>query len=200
MIEKPILLELPMPIKTPRLVIMPPAGEFAEKIDEAILESLDVLRPWMPWVEKEMMTLEDRREMLIRKSAAFLLREDLMFLVFTHEGEFVMATGLTRIKWDVPSAEIGYWCRKSAQGKGYVTEASNALIRYAFEVLKVRKVDIGMDSENIASENVAKRLNMVKEAETLGTIRTLHTCGNLRRRLHYVAFDTASLPPLEVNW
>lgn len=199
MIDNPILLTMPLPIKTPRLLIVSPKAEHAEKLQEAVLESLDDLKPWMPWAEKSM-TLDERREMLIRKQAAFLLREDLMLLVFTHEGEFVLATGFHRIDWDIPRVEIGYWCRSSAHGQGYVTETANALIRYAFDVMKVRKVQIDMDSENSASEKVALRLNMIKEAETVGTIKTLHKDGHLRRRYHYACFDTSALPPLDISW
>lgn len=198
-IEKPILLDLPMPIRTPRLVITPPKLEYAEQIMAAKEESMDVLVPWMTWAKDGPGTLDDNKEVMIKHYAQFILREDLMMLAFTHEGEFVVASGIHRIDWDEPMAEIGYWCKKSAHGKGYVTETANALIRYAFDVLKMRKMQIGMDSENTASENVARRLNMIKEFECVGGVKTLHPEG-MRTRYSYCCFDTKSLPPLEVSW
>src|SRR5690606_18745889 len=160
---------VPMPIITPRLIIVAPHPDHAEKFWEAREASLDVLYPWMGWADKTT-TLEENKIFLAKKAAEFITRESLMMLAFTHDGEFVVSTGLHDIDWRNGTIEIGYWAKKSAHGKGYVTEAANALTRYAFEVLKMRKVCIGMDSENAASEAVPKRLNMVKEFEAAGMI------------------------------
>lgn len=198
-IEKPMLLDLPMPIRTPRLLITPVHPEHAEAFYNAKVESMEVLYPWMVWAKNGPGTLDEQKEMMTRKYAEFILRENLMMLAFTHDGEFVVATGLHNLDWFIPSAEVGYWCKKSAQGQGYVTEAANAITRYAFEVLSMRKIYIGMDSENTASENVAKRLNMAKEFEELFGVHTLHN-DNRRLRLSYACFSVADLPSLDVSW
>ena len=199
-VENPLLLEMPLPIITPRLKIVAVDPLYAQEMHEAKIESHEHFFPWMVWA-KETSTLDDPRAMMTQKKAAFLLRESLMMLVFTHEGQFVAATGYDKIDWDVPMAEIGYWCRKSAAGRGYVTEAVNALIRYAFDVLKMRKISVAMDSENHASEAVAKRLNMELEFEAAGLIKTLHPPENgLRICKSYACFNTEKLPPLDVQW
>ena len=198
MTKKYILTDVPMPIRTERLVIFPMLPEHAEALYHAKLESIDHLRPWIAWAA-ETGSLDDQKEMIIRKYAEFVLREEMMLLAFTHEGEFVVATGFHDIDWRVPRASIGYWCRKSAVGNGYVTETANALIRYGFEVLGFRKIIINMDSENTASENVALRLNLTKEYEELGGLVTLHE-GGLRTKRSYCCFDTSRLPPLDVTW
>lgn len=199
-IEKPILLEIPFPIITPHLRIVPVDPIYAVEFHAAKIESVEHLVPWMTWAA-DIGTLDDTREFMTRKKVEFLLRENLMLLAFTHEGHFVVATGLHEIDWTIPMAEIGYWCRKSALGQGYVTEASNAMARYAFEILKMRKITIAMDSENQASEVVPKRLNMDLEFEAAGMIKTLHPPSEcLRRRKSYACFDSTQLPPLEVQW
>lgn len=200
MIEKPILLDLPMPIRTPRLNIVMPDPKYAEEITRAKEESLDSLRPWMPWAKDGAGTVDDTREMLIKAQAKFILREDLMMLVFTHEGEFVAAAGLHGFSWRIPSAFIGYWAKTSAQGKGYVTEATNALLRYGFGHIGLRKMDVFMDSENTASENVAKRLNLPLEYEERGGVSTLHDDQLARTKRNYAAFGVEDLPPLDVSW
>jgi len=195
------LIELPMPIITPRLKIVPAHPDHAQKILDAKIESVDILHPWMVWIKDGPGTLEEQRIMLAMAYHKFLTREDLMMLAFTHDGAFVVATGLHQGNWDDGVMEIGYWAKKSAHGKGYVTEAANALTRYAFDVLGVRKIGIGMDSENTASEAVPKRLNMTLEFEAAGMIRTLHPKdGPLRVRRSYAAFDTSRLPALDVSW
>ncbi len=195
------LIELPMPIMTPRLKIVPPHPDYAQQILDAKIESVDILHPWMTWIKDGPGTLEEQRIMLAKAYHKFLTREDLMMLAFTHEGEFVVSTGLHQRDWSEGVMEIGYWAKKSAHGKGYVTEAANALTRYGFEALKLRKICIGMDSENTASEAVPKRLNMTLEFEAAGMVNTLHPKdGSLRVKRSYAAFDTKSLPALEVRW
>lgn len=201
MTQSPALKNIPMPIRTPRLVIHPPHPDYAEVFYAAKVESADVLYPWMTWIKDGPGTLEQQREMFVKKQAQFITRDDLMMLAFTHDGEFVVATGLHNIDWHIPLGEIGYWCKKSAQGKGYVTEAANALARYAFGALGFRKVNLGMDTENKNSEAVAKRLNMTHEFDNAGAIDTLHPIdGPLRVRRNYCCFDTSALPPLDVSW
>ena len=39
------------------------------------------------------------------------------------------AAGLHRTVWATPRTEIGYWCRKRFEGKGYITEAVNGITR-----------------------------------------------------------------------
>ncbi len=198
MIEKPILLDLPMPIVTPRLKIVPWHPDHTEAFHQMREESLPDLKPWMVWADTPA-TRDDVREMLTNGYARFVLRETLNMLAFTLEGELVASTGLHEFNWRVPMAGVGYWCRSSARGKGYVTEAANALIRYGFQAIGLRKVSIGMDSENVRSEAVAKRLGLVKEFEQMGAISTLHP-DQLRKRLEYSCFDTSRLPPLDVKW
>jgi hypothetical protein len=48
---KPILLNLPMPIQTKRLLIRPPQLGDGSIINTAIVESYDVLKLMMPWAQ-----------------------------------------------------------------------------------------------------------------------------------------------------
>jgi len=198
MIEKPILLDLPMPIRTPRLVITMPLPEHSDAVREAKIESMPELTNWMLWAASNP-RIGEEKTILTEALAEFILRENLMMLVFTHEGEFVAATGLHRFNWKVPRCEIGYWCRSSMTGKGYITEMANALTRYAFEVMKMRKVTIDVDSENTKSAAVAKRLEFVHDYDDLGGI-VIPNATELRTRSVYACYDPTTLPPLEVNW
>lgn len=70
-----------------------------------------------------------------------------------------------RIKPVQLSAEIGYVLSPSYQGKGYATEAAQAILDFAFEVLELEKVTATCNSENIESEALMLRLGMKKEGE-----------------------------------
>lgn len=56
--------------------------------------------------------------------------------------------------------EIGWRLAPVAQGKGYATEAGQAAMDYAFEVIKAKQVIAIADPDNAASIKVMQRLRM----------------------------------------
>ncbi|WP_419893206.1 GNAT family N-acetyltransferase [Oceanobacillus kimchii] len=63
--------------------------------------------------------------------------------------------------------EIGYWIAKNHWGKGYATEAAQALFAFARKNMKVDRVISLIQHENTASCNVAKKLMMKVEKEII---------------------------------
>jgi RimJ/RimL family protein N-acetyltransferase len=55
-------------------------------------------------------------------------------------------------------AEIGYAFGKAYWGKGYATEACQAVIEYVFKELRIKRIVTGIDPENTRSNNLQKRL------------------------------------------
>jgi ribosomal-protein-serine acetyltransferase len=75
MIENPILLNLPMPIFTPRLQIRPRQFGEGKICAQAINDSLEHLKPWMPFAQNPMNEIDS--EIFCRKSLAdFIARKD----------------------------------------------------------------------------------------------------------------------------
>jgi RimJ/RimL family protein N-acetyltransferase len=156
----PLLLELPGHIDTQRLHLRVPRAGDGEALYAAIVESLPELRRFLaslPWVAAE--PSPEASEAWCRNAAAnFLARRDLPFLMFEREGgALVGATGLHRTVWETPRTEIGYWCRTTRAGRGYVSEAVAAVARYAHENLRAVRVEIVTDEANLASRRVAER-------------------------------------------
>jgi ribosomal-protein-serine acetyltransferase len=65
--------------------------------------------------------------------------------------------------WEIPSFEIGYWLRRSAEGHGYMSEAARLLTDFVLNDLKANRVEIQCDERNTHSANVARRLGYVQE-------------------------------------
>ena len=195
----PILIDIPMPITTDRLILRPPQSGDGAELNAAILESWEELHDWVPFA-KVKPKLEESEENVRRAQARFLLREDLRISIYDKEtGEFAGSTGLHRIKWEIPSFEIGYWARRSFAGRGYVTEAANAITRYAFEQLKAKRVELRYSTKNDKSIAIAKRLGFDYE----GCLRNEHLSpsGNeLRDMFVYSRLNAEGLPTLNVNW
>ena len=64
-------------------------------------------------------------------------------------------------------AEIGYWIGKPFWGRGYATEAAQAIIRFGFEELSLNRIYATHFADNPASGRVMQKVGMVYE----GTMR-----------------------------
>ncbi len=164
---EPLLEEVPQRIDTERLILRCVRGSDAAVVNDAVCESIDDLRPYMPWAQTEP-TLARSEADCRRMQAQFLLRGELSMFMFERradgsEGDFIGGTGLHRIDWNVRRFEIGYGCRIGRQRRGLVTEAVHALTRLAFGQLRARRVEIRMDDTNQCSWRVAQRAGYVLE-------------------------------------
>jgi len=189
----PILLDLPPSIETPRLTLRPPRAGDGPALHQALTESLPELRRFLaslPWVAAEQ-TPESAETFCRNGEANFVARKDLPFLAFEKRtGRLVASAGLHRTAWQTPKTEVGYWCRTSAARNGFVTEAVNALVAYAFRHIRAVRVELITDEENVASRRVAERAGFVLE----GVLRHERRApdGSLRNTCVYARFPNAA--------
>jgi RimJ/RimL family protein N-acetyltransferase len=183
MITNPRLLDFPEQIESDRLLLRPLRHGDGQIINDALGESLNELRPWMPWASR-MQTLEESEDFARRSVAEFSERQILNYLMIDRfEGLHIGNAGFHNIDWSVPSLELGYWVRTSQQGQGYVTEAVLAMTGFAFEIFKAERLEIRCDSRNTRSAAVALRAGYTLEGH-LRHQRRDHD-GNLRDTLIY---------------
>jgi RimJ/RimL family protein N-acetyltransferase len=164
-------------IQTNRLVLRCYEPGDAPALHRAINRSIDHLRPWLPWVQQEPKGLEDRIGLIRMFRGQFDLGLDYAFGIFdTEEKEIIGSTGLhTRIGKN--AREIGYWVGVDYIGKGYATEAVGALIRVAFDIERLSRIEIRCAPDNIRSQHVPEKLGFRME-------------GIIKRSLHDSIVDT----------
>jgi len=176
---EPILKDFPHTFNSERLTIRCPMPGDGPAVYEAVLESLDDLRPWLPWAV-ENPSIAKTEENVRRGHARFLTREDLWLLLFLKDtNTCIGGSGLHRIDWEVPKFEIGYWLRSSYVGQGYMAEAVTAISQFAFHTLNAKRVEIRCDARNERSASVARRLHFTHEG-TLRQEARHHLTGELR--------------------
>jgi RimJ/RimL family protein N-acetyltransferase len=196
----PVLIEVPMPIRTPRLLIRPKQPGDGAPTAAAVAETWDDLHEWMAWAER----LEDntavQQEIRTRHvMATFLLREEFNLMgIEIATDEPVIWCGFHNVDWTARQCETGFWVRKSAHGRGFATEATNALLRYAFGPLGMRRVGITHSGGNEASRRVVEKLGFTPE-EVQPRTNPLPG-GRVADRYVYARLNTDGLPPLEVTW
>ena len=161
-----------------RVIIRPYRESDAQDVFEAVGESRDHLRPWLPFAD-EHQTVEETRDWIIHQVAAWLLREDMtlgMWEAATYR--YLGGTGFHPHDWDIGYFEIGYWIRASAEGHGYVTEAVRLLTDFVFHTLKANRLEIRCDELNVRSAAIPRRLGFVEE----GRLRNLLSAHDGRLR------------------
>lgn len=152
----PSELYIPESIETKRLMLRPPLPCDAPVVNAAIEETFEDLHLWMDWAH-HLPTIEETEEHSRNALNLFRARTDFPFRAYLKStNEYVLSCGIHPMDWDVPKFEIGYWCRASMQGHGYVTEAVQALTRVGFENLKANKIEIRCDVRNLRSRRVAE--------------------------------------------
>jgi RimJ/RimL family protein N-acetyltransferase len=167
----PVLLDIPDRIETERLLLRAPRPGDGAMVNASVLETLDDLRRYpasMSWAMQEQ-PVGATEEYCRRGAASWILRADFpMLALWRNSGEHAGNVGLHRFNWDTRVFEIGWWCRRRAQGQGLITEAARALTEFAFAQLGARRVWCACDEENEKSWRVAERLGFAHE----GTLRS----------------------------
>jgi RimJ/RimL family protein N-acetyltransferase len=74
------------------------------------------------------------------------------------------------VNWQIPEFEIGYFVDCLHEGKGFVTEAVQAVIGFCFTYLHAYRLRISCNELNIRSCSVAERCGFKRE----GYIREVH--------------------------
>jgi RimJ/RimL family protein N-acetyltransferase len=151
-------------IRTPRLLLRCWNPADAPLLIDAVTQSLDHLRAWMPWALHEPEPLDAKVDRLRRMRAEFDNGTDFIYAIFDLDETRVLGgTGL-HPRVGPGALEIGHWIHKDHIGRGLATEATAALTRVAFEVEDVQRVEIHCDPRNVRSAAVPRKLGFQLEA------------------------------------
>ncbi|MGH3017003.1 MAG: GNAT family N-acetyltransferase [Gaiellaceae bacterium] len=82
-------------------------------------------------------------------------------------------------------AEIGYWVRAGARGRGVATRAVRLASEWAFEEGGVQRLQLRADELNAASQRVAVNAGFQRE----GVLRSARYSRRQRRRVDFVMFS-----------
>lgn len=195
-----VLIEVPMPIRTPRLTIRPKEIGDGAITSAAVTETWEELNRWMRWAENrdaftaELLEIRNRQVM-----ASFLLRETIELIgIETQTGKAIVWCGFHDIDWKARQCDTGYWVRKSARRQGIATETANAMLRYAFSALGMQRVGLTHSGGNEPSRRIAEKLGF--NFEGIQRRANMLPSGKCADRCCYARFGLADLPHLEVSW
>ncbi len=195
----PSLQKRPTIIQTPRLTLSLFQEHHSKQLNEAVVQSLDSLQPWMPWAQQAP-TLAETSIFVRQMIAESELDRQFHLCIFLKDSTTLIGSiGYRTIDWSVPLVEIGYWVHKDYTRLGYATEAAHALTLYALEVFKAHRVEIRCEQENRTSQRVAEKLGFTKEMISRNFARSADR-SKVCNIVVYARYDTRGLPVMPVAW
>ncbi|BET65480.1 GNAT family N-acetyltransferase [Opitutales bacterium ASA1] len=134
------------------VVALRPLGpEHALAMAEAAAESRDRLSPWLPWCTPQYGPAH-AAEFAGSRPEAWVDATEYAFAIFADAPErFVGVCGLNELRPLHHTANLGYWVRSSATGRGYAPAAARLLARFGLLHLPLRRIEIVVAVDNRAS-------------------------------------------------
>lgn len=146
-----------------------PAGRVSlRKLTEADAPALydlfshpEVMRYW----SRPAMTDPTQAEQLLSEVRADYQSGESLPLGIERNGDRVLVGNCTLFHFHAASrrAEVGYALRRAYWGFGYMHEALQALVRYAFDQLVLNRLEADIDPRNTSSARSLERLGFLKE-------------------------------------
>lgn len=153
----PNIAKLPLVIETARLVMRPWTVDDVEDIWPTVSDP--TFPQFMSWEAHK--TKDETREWLDRASRVVASNEEVSWAI-EHEGRVIGTIGLHEIVWQARAfrmdrGALGYWLATAHQRKGFMTEAVQGIVRFAFDTMGLHKVVVTCFAENVASRRVIEK-------------------------------------------
>ena len=129
---------------------------------EAATESVDTVYRWLPWCHPGY-ALDEARGWVAQQMAAFAEGVDFQFVILSPSGRFAGGCGIDLIDRTNRRANLGYWVRSSEAGRGAATDAAGLAASWAFETLKLIRIEILAAAGNLRSQRVAEKAGAIRE-------------------------------------
>jgi len=137
------------------VVARPWVPDDAPALYEAARESIETVGRWLPWLDS--MYAREHTDVWIRETQElWRARSEFRFGVFSaRDGTCLGAVALNHINSTHRLANLGYWLRTSATGRGYATRAARLAARFGLADAQLGRIEILTDVANLPSQRVA---------------------------------------------
>ncbi len=144
------------------VVLRPYQADDVFPLYEAAVESIAEIYPWMPWCHPGY-TVEDSRSWVLSRLDAWGKPDYDFVIIEQATGRLLGAVGINQINRVHDFANLGYWVRSSATGRGIAVMATRLCARFGFEELKLHRLEIVVDVDNRRSQRVAEKAGATRE-------------------------------------
>ncbi len=135
----------------------------ADELERVVAANHDHLARWLPWVEATAAAGVEARREYVRRARRQAEANDGFQTAVVAGGAIVGVVGFHHVDWANRSTSLGYWLAADRQGRGIMTAAVRALVRHAFEVWQLNRVEIRVAVGNARSAAIPRRLGFAEE-------------------------------------
>lgn len=141
-------------LKGESIRLRPLSVDDASDLHAAAMESAAELETTMPWFTRDM-TVETFAAWATWAAEAWDRGEHYEFSIFAH-ATFVGSAGLS-VDAKTNGANLQYWVRTSATGRGIASEATRLVARWGIRELGLQRIEIFISDHNVASQMTARK-------------------------------------------
>jgi ribosomal-protein-serine acetyltransferase len=126
----------------------------APVVFETINRDREYLKQWLPFVNHTFEITDTERFINSVNNS----NKDQIYSIWYKE-EFAGLIGFKDTDWINRKTEIGYWLSEKMQGKGIITLCVKQLCNYAFQKMKMNRIQIKVALNNSKSQAIPVKLN-----------------------------------------
>ncbi|MEN8173397.1 MAG: GNAT family protein, partial [Chloroflexota bacterium] len=157
------MIPYPTTLTNGTITLRPVQLDDVSTMTQAVHESIPAIMPWMGWCHPDFSEAE-ARIWISSLPAAWRAGTQYAFAITdTQDGTFLGGCGLNHINRIYRLANLGYWVRTSAAGRGIATQATRLLARFGIERLNLLRAEIVVAVDNHASLRVAEKCGAARE-------------------------------------
>lgn len=153
-------------LQTTRLTLNVLGPEEGQAVLDFLLTNREFLAPWEPLRNKDYYTLAIQQKMLQDVLLMLEKGQDVRFWLMKQDepGTVIGCVALSNIvRGAFQSCHLGYMLAESEQHHGYMAEALEAVIRYAFDEIHLHRIEANIMPRNLSSMRLVERLGFYHE-------------------------------------
>lgn len=162
-VDRESVIDRELELRGPTVVLRPPVDDDVDAVWKAVDESVAEVSAWMAWCHDGYRLEEARAWVAGTRLARAEGRECSFVVTGAVDGGVLGACGLNHLDTANRRANLGYWVRTTATGRGVATEAVALVARFGLTVLDLARIEIVAAPANLASQRVAEKIGATRE-------------------------------------
>lgn len=151
-------------IITPDLILRLISSDESTRLACCVAHSPSLHR-WIDWCNEDF-SLDDAERFILATRLNWVKGEAYGFGVFCRKTDTLVGlVAINELYHTFNMASIGYWIADEYQGKGFAKRAVNALAEFCFAQLKLTRIEIVCDPDNLPSQKLVEACGGEFEAE-----------------------------------
>lgn len=190
-------------IKTPRLLLRAFNNNDANALQQLLASNKAYMLPYIPWAKDEPQTVKEKEAKIEEWNNEFSNNTKYSYGVFDKSNNALIGVFFMFTRQGDNILEIGYIIDQKCSGKGYASECTYALTKLCFEEIKIEKVVIVCNQQNVASAKIPEKIGYTHEY----TMRKVekNSDGSRKKDMIWVMFieefkSNAKYEPVDFNY